>query len=172
MLGQPPAPDVSALLKLFNKQAAPQQYLQAVTQTTQAPASGLEAIFAQFAHNQQPRPQMTSMPQHAAAPPYNLQAALAAVQMPSQAQPAYSAAQTQQPNLQAILAQIGQQPAAAMQPYGYNMYQTEYDRKRQADDDQANGSYGFGQNKRQRGPEKKVRSIHPSQMVSLCCVGY
>lgn len=172
MLGQPPAPDVSALLRMFNEQAAPQQYQQPTAQTTQAPANGLEAIFAQFAHNQQPRPQMTPTPQLAAAPAYNLQAAIAAMQVPSQAQPAYSAIQTQQPNLQAILAQIGQQPAAAMQSYGYNTYQTEYDRKRQADDDQANGSYGYGQNKRQRGPEKKVRGIHPSQRVSLCCVGY
>jgi len=173
MLGQPPAPDVSALLRMFNNQAAPQQYPQPNTQMTQAPPSGLEAIFARFSNNQQLQPQVTPTPQHAAAPPYNLQAALAAMQVPSQAQPAYSAAQTQQPNLQAILAQIGQQPAAPMQSYGYNMYQTEYDRKRQADsDDQANGSYGFGQNKRQRGPEKKVSGVHPPQRDSLPYVGY
>jgi len=170
MLGQPPAPDVSALLRMFNNQAGPQQYQQPNTQTTQAPASGLEAIFARFSNNQQPQPLMTPTPQHPAAPAYSLQAALAAMQVPSQAQVAYCATQTQQPNLQAILAQIGPQPAAPMQPYGYNMYQTEYDRKRQADsDDQVNGSYGYGQNKRQKGPEKKVRGIHPSHRVPNLC---
>ena len=161
MTGQPQAPDVSALLRIFNGQAAPQQYQQPQPQTTQAPATGLEAIFARFSNNQQPQPQMMPTPQQPAAPTYSLQAALAAMQVPSQAQPTYSSApQNQQPNLQSILAQIGQQPAAPMQNYGYpNSYQTENDRKRQADyDDQASGSYGYGQSKRQKGPEKKVRS--------------
>lgn len=160
MLGQQPVPNVSAILKMFNNPAASQQYQQPNTQTSQSPASGLEAIFARFTNTQQPQPQMIPAPQQQqiAAPAYNLQAALATMQLPGQAQPAYSAAQVQQPNLQAILAQIGQQPAAPMQNYGYNTYPTEYDRKRQADsEDQAAGNYGFGQNKRQKGSEKKVR---------------
>ena len=109
--------------------------------------------------------------QQSATPNYNLQAALAAMQVPNQAQPAYSLpAQNQQPNLQSILAQIGQQPAAPMQNFNYpNMYQTDYDRKRQAEsDDQANGNYGYGQSKRQKGPEKKV--VSAMQNFGWCCV--
>lgn len=158
--GLPQVPDVSALLRMFNSQAAPQQYQQ--LQTTQAPATGLEAIFAQFANNPQPQPQMAPPLQQSAAPAYNLQAALAAMQIPSQAQPAYAPPpQSQQPNLQSILAQIGQQPAAPMQNYNYpSIYQADYDRKRQADpEDQANDSYGYGQSKRQKGPERKVRAV-------------
>ena len=164
--GLPQAPDVSALLRLINNQAGQQQYQQTQPQTSQAPAAGLEAIFARFSNNQQPQPQMIPTPQQSGAPAYNLQAALAAMQLPGQAQPGYPlAAQNQQPNLQSILAQIGQQPAAPMQNYNYpTMYSTEYDRKRLAEpDDQGNGSYGFGQNKRQKGPEKKVRGCGPRQ---------
>lgn len=160
--GQPQVPDVSAILRMINPQTAPQHHQQPQGQTTQAPNAGLEAIFAQFSNNQQPQPQMMPAPPQPAAPAFNLQAALAGMHMPGQSQPAYApAAQSQPPNLQALLAQYGQPPAAPMQNYNYpNMYQSEYERKRPAEsDDQMNGNYAYGQNKRQKGGERKVCSV-------------
>ena len=166
MQGQLQTPDVSALLKLINNQ--PQAQQSHVPQpATQAPASGLEAIFAQFSQHQPQTPQAPMQPATQQQPAYNLQAALAAMQMPNQVQPAYAPApQNQQPNLQSILAQFNQQPQAPMQNYNYsNPYQGGNDRKRQAEqDDQSNGNFGFGQGKRQKGPEKKVL---PTETLSV-----
>ncbi|KAL8831583.1 MAG: hypothetical protein Q9191_000792 [Dirinaria sp. TL-2023a] len=158
MQGQMQTSDVSALLKLINSRPQAQQP-HPPQPATQAPASGLEAIFAQFSQQQQQTPQAPMQPVTQQPPAYNLQAALAAMHMPNQVQPAYaSTPQNQQPNLQTILAQFNQQPQAPMHNYGYsNAYQGGNDRKRQAEhDDQSNGNFGFGQGKRQKGPEKKM----------------
>lgn len=163
MAGQTQTPDISSLLKIINNQQSPQQQQQQPPPQTQAQSGGLEAIFAQFANsvNQQPpQAQMQTPTQQPPAPPgYNLQAALAAMNVANPAQSAYIPPMpNQQPNLQSILAQFGQQPPAQTQSYGYpNAYQTENDRKRQADfEEQTSGDYGYGKGKRQKGEEKKV----------------
>ena len=162
---QSQTPDISSLLKIINSQQQPQHVQQQPPQPTpaQSPPGGLEAIFAQFASSsgQQPPQAQMQAPTHPAPTPngYNLQAALAAMNVANPTQPSYiPPPPNQQPNLQSILAQFGQQPAAQMQNYGYsNAYQMENDRKRQAEfDDAAGGEYGFGKSKRQKGEEKKV----------------
>ena len=161
MQGQMQTSDVSALLKLINSQPQAQQSHQPQP-ATQAPTNELEAIFAHYSQQQQQTPQAPMQPATQQPPAYNFQAALAAMHMPNQVQPAYaSVPQNQQPNLQSILAQLNQQPQAPIHNYGYsNPYQGSNDRKRQADhDDQSNGNFGFGQGKRQKGPEKKVQRV-------------
>ena len=80
--------------------------------------------------------------------------------LPNQTQSGYTAPpQSQAPDLQSILAQIGRpaQQTPQVQGYGYpNTYQNENDRKRQFEPD--DGDYGYGKGKRPRGsggPEKK-----------------
>lgn len=167
MAGQSPTPDISSLLKIINSQQSQQTQQQPLQPPPpQAPPSGLEAIFAQFANSSNqppPQAQMQAPTQQAPAPPppgFNIQAALAAMNGANPAQATYASPSTnQQPNLQSILAQFGQQPPAPMQNYGYaSAYQADNDRKRQADfEDQAGGDYGYGKGKRQKGEEKKVR---------------
>ena len=169
MATQSQTPDISSLLKIINSQQQPQHVQQQPPQPTpaQSQPGGLEAIFAQFANgsgHQPPQAQMQA-PTHqtTAQNGYNLQAALAAMNVANPAQPAYiPPPPSQQPNLQSILAQFGQQPAAPMQSYGYpNAYQIENDRKRQAEfDDAAGGEHGYGKSKRQKGEEKKVRTCN------------
>ena len=163
------AQDVSTLLKLINNKQQPQQSSQAQS-AQQVPSGGLEAIFAQFSQSQQHMPQAPMQPTAPQPAAYNIQAALAAMQIPNQPQPAYAPPlQSQQPNLQSILAQINQQPQAQMQNYNYgaNTYHGNHDRKRQAEvDEQGSGDYGYGQGKRQKGPEKKVL---PSLVAAWIC---
>ena len=89
----------------------------------------------------------------------SLNATLAALGQNNQVQAGYKAPQPQV-DLNALLAQMGSQPAPQapqMQGYGYqNQYQNENDRKRQYE--QEDGDYGYGKGKRSRGgtgPEKK-----------------
>ena len=165
MAAQSQTPDISALLKIINNQQQPQHVQQQHPQPApaQSQPGGLEAIFAQFANSsgQQPPQAQMQAPTHQAPTQngYNLQAALAAMNVTNPAQPAYiPPPPNQQPNLQSILAQFGQQPAAQMQNYGFsNAYPMESDRKRQAEfDDAGGGEYGYGKGKRQKGEEKKV----------------
>lgn len=95
-------------------------------------------------------------------PQFNLQAALAGMAQPSQVQPAYGAPPVAGvPNLQAILASFGNQPAPQvpqMQGFGYpNQYQNQNgnDRKRQYDNDI--DDYG---RKRSRGGEETKKKVH------------
>lgn len=168
MAAQSQTPDISSLLKIINSQQQPQHAQQQPPQPTpaQSQPGGLEAIFAQFANSSGQQPPQAQMqaptPQAPTQNGYNLQAALAAMNVANPAQPAYiPPPPNQQPNLQSILAQFGQQPAAQMQNYGYaNAYQMENERKRQAEfDDAAGGEYGFGKSKRQKGEEKKVSAF-------------
>ena len=168
MVAQSQTTDISSLLKIINSQQQQQQpqHVQQQPPQPMPPQSqpgGLEAIFAQFANSSGQQPPQAQMQATTHQAPkkngYNLQAALAAMNVANPAQAAYiPPPANQQPNLQSILAQFGQQPPAQMQNYGYsNAYQMETDRKRQAEfDDTAGGEYGYGKSKRQKGEEKKV----------------
>ncbi|KAK4693150.1 hypothetical protein P7C71_g4195, partial [Lecanoromycetidae sp. Uapishka_2] len=160
---QTPAPDINALLRIINsqKQAAPPQPVPPVSAPTD-----LEAIFAQLANQNQPRVPQMQMPQQQQ-PQFNLQAALAGIGQPVPAQPAYGAPPTAQvPDIQAILASFGTQPAPQvpqMQGFGYpNQYQSQNgnDRKRQYDND--NDDYG---RKRSRGgDDSKKKYFGPPRL--------
>ena len=156
--GQVQTPDISVLLKIINSQQQSSQTQQQQPQPapTQAQPTGLEAIFAKFANNgnNYQQPPQAQMQQPPAPPGYDIQSALAAMNVANPAQPAYvPSLSNQQPNLHSILAGFGQQPPAPMQNYGYsNSYQTDNDRKRQAEfEDQSNEEYGYRKGKRQKG---------------------
>ena len=130
----PPVPDISALLRIMQGQNVAQAPSQQPPQpvAAPAPAAGLESIFAQFARSN-PQPGLPiQQPTQQPAPGFNLQAALANMDS-AQPQPAYGAP-APVPNLEAIIAQIGNSTAAAqapMQNFGYgNQYDNENDRKR------------------------------------------
>ena len=165
MPGQASTPDISAILKIINSQQQPQQTQPQPPQPPpmQAQPNGLEAIFAQFANtNTQQPPQAQMQPSIQPPPPppgFDIHSALAAMNVANPAQPAYvQHPSNQQPNLNAILAGFGQQPAAQMQNYGYpTAYQPDNDRKRQAEtEDQSSADYGYREGKRQKGEEKPV----------------
>ncbi|MCJ1397186.1 hypothetical protein MMC11_000378 [Xylographa trunciseda] len=127
------APDISALLQILNsqQQAAPppQQY-----QAPQSQPTGLEAIFAQFSGNKSVAPQPTAPQQYGLLDP-GIQAALAAVNGQNYAQQTYAApappAQSQTPDLQALLSQLGQVANPQQQGYNYqSAYQSDGSRKR------------------------------------------
>lgn len=123
-----------ALLKTLN--GNPQQATQPHPQqqaTSQAPQTEIEKIFAQFSGSQrQPPPQPQTQIQQPAsvAPGFDLQSALAALSHSNHGQQQLPP-QVQIPQVQALLAQMGQQQSAQSRAYGYpNPYQGDYDRKR------------------------------------------
>lgn len=155
---------------MINNQQQPQPQPQPPQPVTPAPASGLEAIFAQFSTNNHQQPQMQA-PQalQPVATTFDLQATLAAFSMGSQVQQAYVQPPLIQPNLQSLLSQLGQQPAAQMQNYGYgNTFQAENDRKRQLEyEDQNSGEYGYAKGKRQKADvtKKKVSLTRSDNII-------
>lgn len=131
---------MTLLSTLNGGQQQPQQPQQ---QIPHAPQTDIERIFAQFSAGQpQAAPTTQAQMQQPApiAPGFDLQNALAALSQVNQGQqqPLQQQQQQQTPQpvnqlsqLQTILAQMGQQPAAQMQGYNYpNQYQGDLDRKR------------------------------------------
>ncbi len=170
-----PGMDLMALLSTLNAgqqqapQPPPQQQLQPQLQPqpiAQAPQTEIEKIFAQFSGGQRqpvPQPQMQQTP--AIPPAFDLQNALAALTQANHSQP-QQPAQTQLSQMQALLAQMGQQPVTQLQGYGYpNQYQGDYDRKRSApgwgdtdgQNDYGGGDLGYANNKRQKAAKDKKR---------------
>ena len=151
--GNPPVPDIANLLRIIQgqNQTQPQHPppLQPPPQPVAAPTP-LEAIFAQFNNTSQQQAPVMQQPAQQPTPGFDLQAALTGMQPAVQPQPGFGAPQQPQLNIQAILAQMGGQPAShvpQMQGYGYgNQLQSDNDRKRQFDQDEAD--YG---RKRARG---------------------
>ena len=128
------APDISALLQILNSQQqvapSPQQYQAPQPQTT-----GLEAIFARFSGNKPAEPQ-PAVPQQFGLLDPSIQAALAAVNGQNYAQQAYAPPappiQSQTPDLQALLSQLGQAANPQQQSYNYaSNSQGDGSRKRQ-----------------------------------------
>ena len=137
----PPVPDIANLLRIIQgqNQAQPQhQPLPPPPQPVAAPTP-LEAIFAQFNNTTQQQAPVVQQPAQHPTPGFDLQAALTGMQPAAPPQPGFGAPQSSQLNIQAILAQMGGQPAAhvpQMQGYGYgNQPQSDNDRKRQFDQD-------------------------------------
>lgn len=142
----PPMPDIANLLRIMQgqnqAQPPPQQPPQQPPPPVAAP-NALEAIFAQFNNSpQQPAPAVQQPPQQPTSG-LDFQTILAGMPPSGQAQPGFGAPPPPQVNIQAILAQMGNQPASQapqMQSYGYgDQPQTENDRKRPYD--QGDGDY-------------------------------
>ena len=147
-----------------------------------APQTEIEKIFAQFSGSQrQPAPQPMMQQPQATVPGFDLQSALAAFSQNNQAHLPVPL-QKQVSQVQALLAQMGQQPSAQSQGYGYpTQYQTEYDRKRshpgwgEADgqNDYGGGDLGYGDgnsNKRQKWVKDK-KKVGPYTVDNLFHVG-
>ena len=163
-----------ALLSTLNggqqQTSQPNQQQQAFSQ---APQTEIEKIFAQFSGGPgQPATQPLMQPPQATVPGFDLQSALAAFSQNNQVQQ-QPPLQAQVSQVQALLAQMGQQSSAQSQGYGYpTQYETEYDRKRShpgwgdadGQNDYGGGDLGYGDgssNKRQKWvkDKKKVRPI-------------
>ncbi|KAI9881522.1 MAG: hypothetical protein M1830_000085 [Pleopsidium flavum] len=169
--------DIMALLNTLNggQQQAPQPHPQPQA-ISQAPQTEIEKIFAQFSGGQRPpvaQPQMQQPPQ--VVPGFDLQNALAAFSQGNHGQ-IQPPPQAQVPHVQALLAQMGQQPSTQTQVYGYqNQFQGDYDRKRSRSgwgesdgqnnyDDRGGGDFSYGDNnsnKRQKAVKDRKKKIIP-----------
>jgi len=159
-----------ALLSTLNgSQQQTSQPLPPQQAISQAPQTEIEKIFAQFSGGQrQPASQPLMQQPQVTVPGFDLQSALAAFSQNNQAQQ-QPPLQNQVSQVQALLTQMGQQPSAQSQVYGYpTQYQTEYDRKRShpgwgdadGQNDYGSGDLGYGDgssNKRQKWAKDKKK---------------
>lgn len=158
-----------ALLSTLN--GGQQQTSQALLQQqaiSQAPQTEIEKIFAQFSGGQrQSAPQPLIQQPQATMQGFDLQSALAALSQNNQGQQ-QAPLQSQVNQVQALLAQMGQQPSTQNQGYMYpTQYQNEYDRKRShpgwgdadGQNDYGDGDlgYGDGSSKRQKWAKDKKK---------------
>ncbi|MCJ1437640.1 hypothetical protein MMC27_007027 [Xylographa pallens] len=159
------APDISALLQILNSQQQtappPQQYQAPPSQST-----GLEAIFAQFSGNKPAAPQ-PAVPQQFGLLDPSIQAALAAVNGQNYGQQTYAPpaapVQSQTPDLQALLSQLGQVQNPQQQSYNYqSTYQSDGSRKRpyNYDDQRHDDQYSAGKTVRGNNGKKANRPVH------------
>ena len=163
----PQAPDISALLQILNSQQQtaqtappPQQY-----QAPQSQPTGLEAIFAQFSGSKPAAPQPVVPQQFGLLDP-SIQAALAAVNGQNYGQQTYAPpappVQSQTPDLQALLSQLGQVSNPQQQSYNYqSTYQTDGSRKRpyNYDDQRHDEQYSAGKTVRGNNGKKANRPV-------------